>query len=101
MFPLQKLKVKEAKLLNNLMKKEKSSSNTSLNSVKSDDSRLFEDSINQTGSDLDISRAGTDTVDNVYEPSSPVETMTVRISPDKIIKIPSLTTAQVKAITGC
>lgn len=84
-------------------------STTSLNSVGSENSFDFDDSfaaesvVKKSHSTLDIpSVADLDTVESsIYETKSLTEmdNLTIRISPEKVINLPSLTEAQVRAIT--
>ena len=85
-------------------------SSTSVNSGTSQDSLNFDDSLAETAgltkshSNLEISSM----TEQDYINSSAQETrslsemdnLTIRISPEKVINLPSLTEAQVKAITG-
>lgn len=102
-------KKKENKLLDKLVRG-KSTSSTSVNSTNSQDSLNFDDSLAEAASltkshsNLEISTL----TDQDYVNSSIQETrslsdmdnLTIRISPEKVINLPSLTEAQVKAITG-
>lgn len=103
----QKLKKKDNKVLERVA--DISESNTSINSITSGDSLTFDDSLADTSlkkslSNSEISSvAEQDLIDSsVHETRSlnEMDNMTIRISPEKVINLPSLTEAQVRAITG-
>ena len=102
-------KKKENKLLDKLVRG-KSASSTSVNSTNSQDSLNFDDSLAEVASltkshsNLEISTmTEADFINSsVQETRSlcDMDNLTIRISPEKVINLPSLTEAQVKAITG-
>ena len=102
-------KKKENKLLDKLIRG-KSTSSTSVNSTASQDSLNFDDSLAETASltkshsNLEISTMSEqDFVNSSAQETrslSEMDNLTIRISPEKVINLPSLTEAQVKSITG-
>jgi hypothetical protein len=104
----QKLKRKELRLSDRLFS-DKSASNTSINSVGSIDSLNFDDSLAETSLKKSLSNSEINSLSEqefldsgLHETQSlsEVDNLTIRISPEKVINLPSLTDAQVRAITG-
>lgn len=104
----KKLKRKDMKQAGQLLSEDKSESITSINSVGSTDSLTFDESsiaepsLKKSHSNLEINSMSEDFLDSgVHETRSlnEADNMTIRISPEKVINLPSLTEAQVKAIT--
>lgn len=86
-----------------------SESNTSINSIASGDSLTFDDSLADTSMKKSLSNSEISSLNDqdyldsgVHETRSlnEMDNMTIRISPEKVINLPSLTEAQVRAITG-
>ena len=85
-------------------------SSTSVNSTASQDSLNFDDSLAETAgltkshSNLEIcSMSEQDYINSSVQETrslSEMDNLTIRISPEKVINLPSLTEAQVKSITG-
>jgi len=103
----QKLKKKGNKALGRVT--DISESNTSINSIISGDSLTFDDSLadaslKKSVSNSEISSlAEQDYIDNSEHDTrslNEMDNLTIRISPEKVINLPSLTEAQVRAITG-
>lgn len=107
---LQKLKKKDGKLVDRLLPShDRSSSNVSINSVGSGDSFNFDDSLADSSlkkslSDLELNSLSEQEFLDSGAPDTQslneVDNLTIRISPEKVINLPHLTEAQVKAITG-
>ncbi|KAL4223722.1 growth factor [Mactra antiquata] len=105
----RKSKKKDGKLVDRLFPShDRSSSNVSINSVESTDSFTFDDSLADSSlkkslSDLELNSLSEQELldSSALETRSlnEVDNMTIRISPEKVINLPSLTEAQVKAIT--
>lgn len=103
----QKLKKKGNKTLERVM--DISKSNSSINSITSGDSLTFDDSLADTSLKKSLSNSEIsslteqDFIDNSEHETrslNEVDNLTIRISPEKVINLPSLTEAQVRAITG-
>ena len=108
MIFFQKLKKKDHRLSDRLFS-DKSASNTSINSVGSIDSLNFDDSLAETSLKKSLSNSEINSLSEqefldsgLHETRSlnEVDNLTIRISPEKVINLPSLTDAQVRAITG-
>ncbi|XP_053376011.1 rab GTPase-binding effector protein 1-like isoform X2 [Mercenaria mercenaria] len=104
----KKFKKKEARLSERLFS-DKSASNTSINSVGSIDSLNFDDSLAEPSLKKSLSNSELNSLSEqefldsgVHETRSlnEMDNLTIRISPEKVINLPSLTEAQVKAITA-
>ncbi|XP_060582022.1 rab GTPase-binding effector protein 1-like [Ruditapes philippinarum] len=104
----KKLKKKELRLSDRLFS-DKSASNTSINSVGSIDSLNFDDSLAETSLKKSLSNSEINSLSEqefldsgLHETQSlsEVDNLTIRISPEKVINLPSLTDAQVRAITA-
>lgn len=104
----KKLKRKDLRLSDRLLLSDKSASNTSINSVGSVDSLQFDDSLAETSLKKSLSNSELNSLSEqefmdsgVHETRSlnEMDNLTIRISPEKVINLPSLTEAQVRAIT--